>query len=426
MIESPDTYFGNMPERCILIAVALPSFSKWQIEDHLDELQDLALTSGAEVIAHFIQERSRPDAANFIGKGKIEEVSEFITDNDISLIIFDDELTPAQTRNLEKAFEKKVIDRAALILDIFAKHAQSREAKVQVELAQLNYLLPRLTRQWQHLSRQVGGIGTKGPGETQLETDRRLVRTRISKLQQSLTKIANQKETQRQQRKGLFRAALIGYTNAGKSTMLKALTEANVLIQDQLFATLDTTVKRLELNSSSPVLLSDTVGFIRKLPHHLVASFRTTLAETLEADLLLHVVDVSHPHYEDHIRVVNQLLLELDISDKLKLLLFNKVDRIEQKDTLQHLQAEYPDALFVSASRHIGLAALTERLTEIVEQQYDSRDLVLDLNSGASEHLFYPFATIMNKKYDDHFLYLTVKFDKEYAHQINAIQKKYG
>jgi len=327
---------------------------------------------------------------------------------------------------LERAFEIKVIDRAALTLDIFAKHAQSREAKVQVELAQLNYLLPRLTRQWQHLSRQVGGIGTKGPGETQLETDRRLVRTRISKLQQNLTKIANQKQTQRQQRKGLFRAALIGYTHAGKSTMLKALTEADVLIQDQLFATLDTTVKRLELNNSSPVLLSDTVGFIRKLPHHLVASFRTTLAETLEADLLLHVVDISHPHLEDHIRVVNQLLLELDISGKLKLLVFNKVDRISQKETLQHLKAEYPDALFVSASRHIGLPTLTARLTEIVERQYESRDLVLDLTRGASEHLFYPFATILNKKYDEHFIYISVKFDKEYTHQINAIQKKYG
>ncbi len=426
MIESPDTYFGNKPERCILIAVALPSFSKWQIEDHLDELQDLALTSGAEVVAHFIQERSRPDAANFIGKGKIEEVSDYVADNDITLIIFDDELTPAQTRNLERAFEIKVIDRAALILDIFAKHAQSREAKVQVELAQLNYLLPRLTRQWQHLSRQVGGIGTKGPGETQLETDRRLVRTRISKLQQNLTKISNQKKTQRQQRKGLFRAALIGYTNAGKSTMLKALTEANVLIQDQLFATLDTTVKRLELNNSSPVLISDTVGFIRKLPHHLVASFRTTLAETLEADLLLHVVDISHPHFEDHIRVVNQLLLELDISDKLKILIFNKVDRISQKETLQHLKIEYSNALFVSASRYIGLPVLKERLTEIVERQYESRDLVLDLTRGASEHLLFPYATILNKKYDQHYLYISVKFDKEYTHLINAIQKKYG
>lgn len=426
MIESPDTYFGNNPERCILIALALPSFSKWQVEDHLDELQDLALTSGAEVVAHFIQERSRPDAANFIGKGKIEEISLFIEDNDINLIVFDDELTPAQTRNLENAFELKVIDRAALILDIFAKHAQTREAKVQVELAQLNYLLPRLTRQWQHLSRQVGGIGTKGPGETQLETDRRLVRTRISKLKQNLTKISGQKETQRQQRKGLFRAALIGYTNAGKSTMLKALTDADVLIENQLFATLDTTVKRLELNSSSSILLSDTVGFIRKLPHHLVASFRTTLAETLEADLLLHIVDLSHPHFEDHIRVVNQLLLEMDISEKLKILVFNKVDRVQQKETLQHLKTEYPDALFVSASRQIGISALTDRLTEIVEMQYESRDIILDLTRGASEHLLYPFATIMNKKYDAHYLYLTIKYDKDYAHLVRAVQEKYG
>lgn len=425
MIESPDTYFGNKPERCILVAVVLPALSKWQVQDHLDELQDLARTSGAEVVDTFLQERNRPDSAYFLGKGKIEEIKEFIEDNDVDLVIFDDELTPAQARNLERILEKKVIDRAALILDIFASHAQTREAKVQVELAQLNYLLPRLTRQWQHLSRQVGGIGTKGPGETQLETDRRLVRTRISKLKTKLKQIAGQKETQRGQRKNIFRAAIIGYTNAGKSTLLKSLTNANVLIENQLFATLDTTVKRLQINSANQILLSDTVGFIRKLPHHLVASFRTTLAETLEADLLVHLIDISHPHFEEHIRVVNQLLEELDVADKMKLLVFNKVDLIKQKDTLSHLKVSFPNAVFISASRHLGLNQLNNHILNVVESKFETRELVLDMKRGASEHLFYPFATILKKKYEENHLHLSIKYDKEYANRILAIEQKY-
>ncbi len=425
MIESPDPYFKNMPERCILAAVILPAQSKWQVQDHLDELKELAITSEADVISFFTQERSRPDSAYFMGKGKIEEIKEFIDENDISLVIFDDELTPAQTRNLERVFEIKVIDRAALILDIFARHARSREARVQVELAQLNYLLPRLTRQWQHLSRQVGGIGTKGPGETQLETDRRLVRTRIGKLKVKLKQIGGQKKTQRRQRSKYFRAAIIGYTNAGKSTLLKSLTDADVLIEDQLFATLDTTVKRLQISSSSQILISDTVGFIRKLPHHLVASFRTTLSETLEADLLIHLVDVSHPHFEEHIQIVNQLLEELDTSEKRILLVFNKVDKLETPEILTQLQTGFPNAVFISATRHIGLTQLQSDLVDIVEAQFETRELVLNLSHGASEHLLYPFAEIIKKRYDDTHLYVTVKYDKEFAGRIAAVQDKY-
>ena len=425
MIESPDAYFKNKPERCILAAVILPSLSKWQVQEHLEELKELALTSGAEVISSFTQERPRPDSAYFMGKGKIEEIADFIAEQDISLVVFDDELTPAQTRNLERLFEIKVIDRAALILDIFARHARTREARVQVELAQLTYLLPRLTRQWQHLSRQVGGIGTKGPGETQLETDRRLVRTRIAKLKSKLKQIAGQKKTQRRQRKNHFRAAIIGYTNAGKSTLLKSLTDADVLIEDQLFATLDTTVKRLQMSPGSQILLCDTVGFIRKLPHHLVASFRTTLSETLEADLLIHLVDVSHPHFEEHLRIVNQLLEELDASDKKKLLVFNKVDLLQTPDMLDPLQTAYPHAVFISARRHIGLTQLRSSLLRFVEAQFETRDLVLDLNRGASEHLIYPYAEITKKRYDKNLLYVTVKFDKEYAGRIDAVEEKF-
>ncbi len=425
MIESPDEYFKNKPERCILAAVILPSLSKWQVQDHLEELQDLAQTSGAEVISSFTQERGRPDSAYFMGKGKIEEIAEFIEENDISLVIFDDELTPAQTRNLERLLEIKVIDRAALILDIFAGHARTREAKVQVELAQLNYLLPRLTRQWQHLSRQVGGIGTKGPGETQLETDRRLVRTRIAKLKVKLKQISGQKRTQRRQRKNHFRAAIIGYTNAGKSTLLKSLTDADVLIEDQLFATLDTTVKRLQISSASQILISDTVGFIRKLPHHLVASFRTTLSETLEADLLIHLVDVSHPHFEEHIQIVNQLLEELDASDKNKVLVFNKIDLLKTPDILDQLKITYPNAVFISAIRHIGLTQLHSNLVNIVEARFETRELILDINRGASEHLIYPYAEVTEKRYDENHLYLTVKYDKEFAGRIAAVEEKY-
>jgi len=426
MIESPDTYFGDKPERCVLIALVLPNQSKWQAADHLQELEALAQTSEAVVVESFLQERAKPDPAYFIGRGKVDEISSFISENDIDLIVFDDELSPAQTRNLEGVFEKKVIDRAALILDIFARHAQTREAKVQVELAQLNYLLPRLTRQWQHLSRQVGGIGTKGPGETQLETDRRLVRERIARLKKRLQQIAGQKQTQRQQRDSLFRAALIGYTNAGKSTILKSLTSADVLVEDHLFATLDTVVKRFQIDSSQSILLSDTVGFIRKLPHHLVASFRTTLAETLEADLLLHVVDVSHPHFEDHIQVVNQLLEELKAQEKLKLLVFNKIDRMQNPGQLEHLKATYPQAVLISATLQIGFTELKNQIKALAELQYEFRDLVLDADKGVSEHLVYSLANVLSKSYDQNMIRFSLKYPVENRDMILKLEQKYG
>ncbi len=426
MIESPDTYFGDKPERCVLVGLSLSGQSKWDTADHLMELEALAQTSEAIVVETFMQERARPDSAYFIGKGKAQEIAEFIEEHDIDLIIFDDELSPAQTRNLERFFEKKVIDRAALILDIFARHAQTNEARVQVELAQLSYLLPRLTRQWQHLSRQVGGIGTKGPGETQLETDRRLVRERIARLKTKLKRIARQKQTQRQQRGSLFRAALIGYTNAGKSTILRSLTRADVLVQDQLFATLDTTVKRFDLDNGQQLLISDTVGFIRKLPHHLVASFRTTLAETLEADLLLHVVDAAHPHFEDHIRIVNQLLEELKVHDKLQLLLFNKVDRLKNPASMEQLKAEYPQAVFISATKEIGFTELKKRLKDMAELQYEFRDLVLDVTKGASEHLIYPLATVLDKSYVEQTIRFSLKYPLENRKKILKIEEAYG
>jgi len=421
-LEDKFLSFEKVPERCVLIGLSRPSESRWEVEDHLSELNALARTSGAEVLETFIQERAKPDSAYFIGKGKIEEIKYYIEDHEADLAIFDDELSPAQARNIEKVLNVKVIDRSALILDIFADHAQTNEARVQVELAQLNYLLPRLTRAWQHLSRQVGGIGTKGPGETQLETDRRLVRRRISHLKQNLDKIDRQKKTQRNNRTSIFSAALIGYTNAGKSTILKALTGSEVLIEDKLFATLDTTVRRFELNSKSQILLSDTVGFIRKLPHHLVASFRTTLTETLESDLLLHVVDVSHARFKDHVDVVVQLLDELGAADKSRLLVFNKADRLEnQSSKLNQLKDQYPEAVFISASRHIGLKRLQAKLLEILESGFETRDVRINFLDGGAEHLLYPLATVLERTIDDNHIHIKIKYDKEKKTQIQAV-----
>jgi GTP-binding protein HflX len=282
----------------------------------------------------------------------------------IDSLIFDDELTPAQIRNWEQLTEIKVIDRSALILDIFAAHARSREARLQVELAQLTYLLPRLTRQWSHLSRQVGGIGTKGPGESQLETDRRLVRQRIAHLKKDLKRIEQQGLTQRKNAGNLKRVSLVGYTNTGKSTLLHALTGADVLIADKLFATLDTTTRRLRLNEHLTVLVSDTVGFINKLPHHLIASFQSTLAQTREADLLLHVVDLSDSSYMDHINIVRDILKELEIEKKPTIILFNKVDKVSDEQVLKDASRDYPDALFISATKKIRLENIKKKLAE--------------------------------------------------------------
>ena len=425
MIEKKTLDFEIKTERCILVGIVLPDQSKWEVIDHIDELRALAETSGAEIVESFIQNKTKPDAAYFIGKGKLEELALYIEMQEIDIVIFDDELSPAQVKNIENILKVKVIDRAALILDIFANHARTNEAKVQVELAQLNYLLPRLTRQWQHLSRQVGGIGTKGPGETQLETDRRLVRTRISNLKKQLEKISNQMKTQRQQRSTMFRAALIGYTNAGKSTIMSALTNADVLIENKLFATLDTTVRRLELNSRTEILLSDTVGFIRKLPHHLVASFRTTLAEALEADLLLHIVDITHPAYKDQIDVVNQILDDMNLEKTNLLLVFNKVDALKNRGLLDQLRYDYPNALYVSGRRHIGINGLKKRLLEILENQYETTHFQLRHDSGIPLHQFHTLGKVLEERFDEEYLYLDIKYPIENKSKINALLKKY-
>ena len=411
-------------EKCILVAVALSSQKKWITEENLQELEELASTAGAIVVDKIIQERNKYDPAFFIGKGKAEQLALQISEFEVDLLIFDDELSPAQIRNLEQITDIKVIDRSALILDIFAAHAKSREARTQVELAQLNYLLPRLTRQWTHLSRQVGGIGTKGPGETQLETDRRLLRTRISYLNQELKNIEKQRLIQRKQQQEFIRAALVGYTNAGKSTLMNALTHSSVLIEDKLFATLDTTIRKLNIDGGIPVLLSDTVGFIRKLPHHLVASFRSTLAQTVEADILLHVIDISNPMYEEHILTVDRILKDLNISDKPLVMVFNKVDKIDSESLIAKNQLKYPNSVFVSAKKNIRIEKIKKTMYTTLKVRFKEKNIKLSYQQSHYLQKIGEIAHIASTKYGEQNITVQVRIEKENELKFNNLIKK--
>src|SRR6195952_3566595 len=312
-------------ERAVLVGVITQGETDEQAKEYLEELEFLVATAGAETVKTFTQKLQRPDRSTFVGTGKLEEIKGYVISEEIDLVVFDDELSPSQLRNIERELQIKVLDRNNLILDIFAGRAQTAQAKSQVELAQLQYLLPRLTRLWTHLERQKGGIGMRGPGESQIETDRRLILDKISLLKSRLKLIDRQNETQRKNRVELIRVALVGYTNVGKSTIMNMLSKSEVFAENKLFATLDTTVRKVVIENL-PFLLSDTVGFIRKLPHHLVECFKSTLDEVREADILLHVVDVSHPNFEDQIRTVNETLKELGAIDKQMITVFNKID----------------------------------------------------------------------------------------------------
>lgn len=312
-------------EKAVLVGIINREQSGEKVREYLDELEFLTFTAGGEVIRRFVQKIDVPNPKTFIGSGKLKEVQDFVKENDIGSVIFDDELSPVQQRNIERELRCKILDRTGLILDIFAQRATTSYARTQVELAQYEYLLPRLTGLWTHLERQRGGIGMRGPGETEIETDRRIVRDRIALLKKKLTKIDRQMETQRGNRGALVRAALVGYTNVGKSTLMNVISKSEVFAENKLFATLDTTVRKVVLGNL-PFLLSDTVGFIRKLPTQLVESFKSTLDEVREADLLLHVVDISHPSFEDHIESVNKILAEIDCAEKKTVMVFNKID----------------------------------------------------------------------------------------------------
>lgn len=312
-------------EKAVLIAVSTPATSYEKVEEYLTELAFLVETAGGVPVKKFIQNLQYPDSRTYLGSGKLDDVRDYVENNDIALAVFDDELSPSQIRNIEQVLRCKILDRTHLILDIFSKRAQTAHAKVQVELAQYQYLLPRLTRMWTHLEKQRGGIGMRGPGEKEIETDRRIIRDRISLLKAKLQEIDRQKATQRGNREKFVRVALVGYTNVGKSTLMNLLSKSEVFAENKLFATLDTTVRKVVFNNL-PFLLSDTVGFIRKLPHTLVESFKSTLDEIRETDLLLHVVDISHPDFEEQIAIVNNTLAEIDAGNKPSIIIFNKID----------------------------------------------------------------------------------------------------
>jgi GTPase len=354
-------------ERVFLVGAELKDRTRWDVQDSLDELAELATTAGGEIVDSGIQKLQHPIAATFIGPGKAAEFAKLCVEKEIDTVIFDDELSPAQNRNLEKIFAIKVLDRTALILDIFAQRARTREGKLQIELAQLQRLLPRLTRFWTHLSRQKGGIGMRGgEGESQLEADRRKVQERIDKLEEELEVVRRQRGTQRQgrQRSHWPLASIVGYTNAGKSTLLNTLTGASVLAENKLFATLDPTTRRLRLPTNQNVLLSDTVGFIRKLPHGLVEAFKATLEEVIQADLLLHVVDISHPKVDEQITSVNSVLDDLGAHDKPTLMVFNKIDRLGESanQLITRYREFYPHAVFISAKTNEGIPDLMAEL----------------------------------------------------------------
>ena len=345
-----------------VILVGHAARDRRHLQRSLEELALLADTAGAVVKATLVQRSGTIHPATFVGKGKLEELVLLIEQTSAEVVIFDDDLSPAQVRNLEKATQRKVIDRSELILDIFARRARTRESRLQVELAQLEYTLPRLTGMWKHLERQAGGIGTRGPGETQLETDRRLVRERIARLKEALESVEREREQQRHRRKREFRSSLVGYTNAGKSTLFNALTRSDVFVENRLFATLDSTTRQMVSPERDMVLLTDTVGFIRKLPHHLVASFHSTLVEAIEADLLLHVIDAADPDFRRQITAVDEVLDKILHEPRPpRLLVFNKCDQLTE-DAVSELRAEYDECLVVSARTGEGLPALRKLL----------------------------------------------------------------
>lgn len=350
-------------ERVILVGLITRFQDAEKVNEYLDELAFLAETAGANTVKRFIQKLDSPDSRTFVGKGKLEEIIAFIKASDIQIAIFDDELTPSQLKNIERVIGCRVLDRTTLILDIFAKRARTAQAKTQVELAQYKYLLPRLTRMWTHLEKQRGGIGMRGPGETEIETDRRVIRDKLSKLRERLSDIDKQNSTQRKRRGEIVRVALVGYTNVGKSTIMNVLSKSDVFAENKLFATLDTTVRKVVLDTV-PFLLSDTVGFIRKLPHDLVESFKSTLDEVREADILVHVVDISHNNFEEHIRVVNETLTDIGAIDKPILMVFNKIDAYKfvpkDEDDLTPLQREN-----ISLDEFKSLWVAKENLTSV-------------------------------------------------------------
>ena len=409
-------------EKTILIGTIKPGETAELIKEYLSELELLAETAGAEVVGTITQKISRINSATFIGKGKAKQIINQAEELNVNLMIFDDELSPAQIKNYHNLSDKiKVLDRSGLILDIFRKHARTKEATTQVDLAYLEYLLPRLTRQWTHLERQMGGIGTRaGMGETQIEVDRRLIRSRITRLKKDLIRIDKERHTQSMRRESEYRVSLVGYTNAGKSTLFKALTGTDVYIQDQLFATLDTTVRKLSLDSAHTTLISDTVGFIRKLPHNLVASFKSTLKEVLEADLILMVLDISSPQINDHIITINDVLKEMSANEIPVLKVLNKVDLISDGKLIQKLKRAFPNSVTISAKDHLKLSDLKQKIINTMESNYETVDLKFTYDDGKAIAQVQEGVEVLKREYEEKVVKLRIRGSKSRISQIMA------
>ena len=407
-------------ENAFLVGVLHGDQTTEVVKEHLSELKMLAETAGAKVVGQITQKLRKINPQYFIGKGKALQIIEQAKILNVKLIIFDDELNPGQVKNfLKLAKNIKIIDRNGLILDIFQKHAQTREAKTQVELAQLEYILPRLTRQWSHLERQMGGIGTlAGMGESQIEVDRRLIRQRISKLKKELTYIEKERQTQSKRRKDEYRVALVGYTNAGKSTLMRALSGEDVFIQDQLFATLDTTIRKVQLDKYHSILLSDTVGFIRKLPHDLVASFRSTLLEVLEANLILVVLDAASDQVSEHMNTIEEVLKELGAEQHKSLIVLNKIDLLLENGSMNILKRKYPDAIMVSAKDQLRLDYLIAEMIKTINADHETVEITFSYEQGKELANAQKNVEVLERHYQNDSIRLKIKGKRDRINQI--------
>ena len=401
-------------EKVLIIGTIRPGFNEYLVNEHLNELELLVETAGGIVSGKVLQRISKINSSTFIGKGKANQLINQASELGVKILIFDDELTPAQIKNYHKISEKlKVLDRSGLILDIFKRHAKTKEATTQVELAYLEYLLPRLTRQWTHLERQMGGIGTRaGMGETQIEIDRRLIRTKITKLKKNLIQIEKERKIQSLRRSSEFRVSLVGYTNAGKSTLFKALTGSDVFIKNQLFATLDTTIRQLSIDSNHSILLSDTVGFIRKLPHNLVASFRSTLKEVVESNLILMVLDVSSDYLKDHIGVIKEVLDGLGAKNIPHIYVLNKVDLITDNEKLNTIVRDFDNSVIISAKRHLMLSKLKEAIIEKMEKDYQTFNIKLSYSEGKAIAQIKNTLEILEEEYEEDLIRMKIRGSK--------------